>query len=196
MDSATRAFLRAHPSHCDVRDDWPLDPVVPLLARLCLASSLPPPACISSILGIVVRADGAVVFIDPASASGSIAHVLVGGRSRPGEAPEATLRREAAEETGWHVEPIRIVGFRHFRQLGPRHPRMGDRPYPDFLQPVYAAIATEYEATARLGAGLRAELVSADWALEATAPPQRPLLAAALEAAALSTPRAPPLGAA
>ena len=62
---AMQAFLDAHPPHCEVRDDWPLDPVVPLLARLCLASALPPTSGRSSILGIVTRGSRAVLFIDP-----------------------------------------------------------------------------------------------------------------------------------
>lgn len=188
MDRATREFLRTHPPHCEVRDDWPLDPGVPLLARLCLASSLPPPACLSSIVGIVTRPDAKVVFIDPPHASGAIAHVLIGGRPEPGETPEETLRREVVEETGWHVVPAAVVGFRHFRHLGPPRPDMADRPYPDFIEPVYAATARELSANALRAGELPTELVDAEWALEVTDPAQRPLLAAALEATGIRVP--------
>jgi hypothetical protein len=39
------------------------------------------------------------------------------------------------------VEPIVVVGYRHFHHLGDGHPQLADRPYPDFVQPVYAAVA-------------------------------------------------------
>jgi 8-oxo-dGTP pyrophosphatase MutT (NUDIX family) len=185
VNARVRAFLNAHPAHCEVRDDWPLDPVAPLLARLCLASSLPPPEFTSSILGIVTRSDGVVLFINPEKASGTIAHVLFGGRAEPGESPEETLRREVAEETGWQTEPTKIVGFRHFRHLGPPHPQLADRPYPEFVQPVYAAIARAFDAKSLLPGEHPCEFVDARWAITVTDPDQRPLLRAALEATGL-----------
>jgi ADP-ribose pyrophosphatase YjhB (NUDIX family) len=187
VDEALREFLDAHPSHCEVRDDWPLDPEVPLLARLCLASSLPPAAYRSSVLGIVTRADGTVLFLNPANPTGHIAHVLIGGRALPGEGPEEALWREVSEETGWRTDPKAVVGFRHFRHLGPPHPQMVDRPYPDFVQPVYAATAVEFDASLLLPDEIPCEFVEAGWALEVTAPPQRPLLRAALEATGLQS---------
>jgi 8-oxo-dGTP pyrophosphatase MutT (NUDIX family) len=185
VNARVREFLSAHPAHCELREDWPLDPVAPLLARLCLASSLPPLECTSSILAIVTRSDGVVLFINPAEASGTIAHVLFGGRSEPGESPEETLRREVAEETGWQIEPTKIVGFRHFRHLGPPHAEMADRPYPEFVQPVYAATARAFDAALLLPGEHPCEFVDAHWAISVTDPDQRPLLRAALEATRL-----------
>jgi ADP-ribose pyrophosphatase YjhB (NUDIX family) len=179
---AMRAFLDAHPHHCEVRDDWPLEPVAPLLARLCLASALPPTSCRSSILGIVTQGDGAVLFIDPPNASGTIAHVLFGGRPQSSETPPETLRREVAEETGWNVVVGEIVGFRHFQHLGPPHPQMADRPYPDFVQPIYAAEAQNFDTALLLPDEHPSEFVDAEWALAVTRPAQRPLLEAALNA--------------
>jgi hypothetical protein len=74
LDENLRTFLDAHPSHYEGRDDWPLDPVAPLRVRLCLASSLPPPAWRSSILAIVALADETVLFLQPTAPSGAIAH--------------------------------------------------------------------------------------------------------------------------
>ena len=186
MSETVRRFLDAHPAHCEVREDWPLEPAVPLLARLCLASSLPPLECRSSVLAIVMRSDRTVLFIDRTHHSGTIAHVLIGGRPAAGETPEEALRREVAEETGWDVDPITVVGFRHFRHLGPPHPAMADRPYPDFVQPVYAATASRFEPTALLPDEPPCEFVDAGWALGVTDPAQRPLLRAALDAAGLA----------
>jgi 8-oxo-dGTP pyrophosphatase MutT (NUDIX family) len=122
------------------------------------------------------------LFIDPPNASGTIAHVLFGGRLEPSETPPETLRREVAEETGWNVLVGEIVGFRHFEHLGPPHPQMADRPYPDFIQPIYAAEAQNFDAALLLPDEHPAEFVDAEWALSATHPAQRPLLAAALKA--------------
>jgi 8-oxo-dGTP pyrophosphatase MutT (NUDIX family) len=182
LDAILRSFLDDHPAHHEGRDDWPLDPVAPLRVRLCQASSLPPVAWRSSILGIVVLPDETVLFLQPTEPTGAIAHVLVGGRPEQGEAPEETLRREAAEETGWLVEPKAVVGFRHFHHLGPPHPRLTDRPYPDFLQAVYAATATRFDSSALLPGEIPCEPVDARWAVAVTEPAQRPLLRAALRA--------------
>jgi len=178
---AMQAFLDAHPSHCEVRDDWLLEPVVPLLARLCLASVLPPTSGRSSILGIVTRGSRAVLFIDPPNASGTIAHVLFGGRPESSETPPETLQREVAEESGWDVSVGEIVGFRHFQHLGPPHPQMADRPYPDFVQPIYAAKAQNFDQARLLAGEHPSEFVDAEWALAETHPAQRPLLVAALK---------------
>ncbi|MBA3431098.1 MAG: hypothetical protein H0U16_06415, partial [Actinobacteria bacterium] len=87
-----------------------------------------------------------------------------------------------AEETGWKVKVGEIVGFRHFRHLGPPHPRMVDRPYPDFVQPIYVAEAQSFDASLLLPDELPSEFVAADWAIAVTDPAQRPLLQAALKA--------------
>ena len=184
MDSAIRDFLAAHPAFAEARDDWPLDPVVPLLARLALTSALPPPQSMSSILGIVTRPDETVLFIEPTKPSGTIAHLLVGGRAEPGETPAETLRREVLEETGWRVRPARIIGFRHFRHLGPPDPRMADRPYPDFIQPVYAATAERFDEAGLRAAERPSGFVDISWALSVTDAQQRPLLEAAIRATA------------
>ncbi|MEO6044749.1 MAG: NUDIX domain-containing protein [Tepidiformaceae bacterium] len=180
MDSNLLQFLSAHPEHCEYDEVWPLEPPVPLHARLSFAAALPPIEVRSSVLGIVMRSDEQVLFIHPEQPSGDIAHVLIGGRPNPNESVEQTLIREVGEESGWLVTPHRLLGFRHFRHLGPLTPQMADRPYPDFLQPIYAAFAEKYDATLLLPDKKPCEFVDAVWAVEVTKSSHRPLLAAAL----------------
>ena len=187
--ASLETYLALHPAHAEVRDDWPLEPVAPLLSRLCLASSLPPAECTSSVLAIVVREDGAVLFISPHDATGSIAHVLIGGRAEPDETPEQTLRREVAEETGWLVDPKQVIGFRHFRHLGRPHRALSDRPYPDMVQPVYLAVPERFDGGLLHDGEPPTRFVDGAWALDVTKPEQRPLLEQAIR---LGTPLEPP----
>jgi 8-oxo-dGTP pyrophosphatase MutT (NUDIX family) len=183
VDPDLAAFLAAHPPHAEVRDDWPLDPVAPLLARLGLADELPPPTGRSSIHGIVLRGDGHVLVVHPATPTGSIAHVLVGGRPEVDEVPEATLRREVGEEAGWHVEPVAVIGYRRFTHLGPPHPQLADRGYPDFVQVVFAVRAEAEDRSLLLPGEAPTAFVPAAWALQVTRPAERPLLQRAIEVA-------------
>ena len=185
VSTELQSYLAAHPAHAEVRDDWPLDPVVPLLARLGLADELPPPGGRSSILGIVLRADGRVLFVHPATPAGSIAHVLVGGRPEGDEDPEATLRREIGEEAGWHAEPLAVIGYRHFHHLGPPHPQLTARGYPDFVQPVFAAMAGTEDPSLLLPGEAPTAFVPVGWALAVTHAAERPLLRRAFEVAGL-----------
>ena len=177
MNHQLADFLDAHPPHSDYQETWG---DVPLRVRLCLAAKLPPVAVRSSVLGIVTRNGKDVLFIHPDQPSGDIAHLIVGGRPEPGEGPEQTLVREIAEESGWRVRPCGIVGFRHFHHLGPLTPPMADRPYPDFLQPIYAAAAETYDPSVLLPKEAPCRFVDAAWAEQLTRPEHRPLLAAAL----------------
>ena len=188
MDDSLVAFLKAHPAHCEYDEIWPLQPDVPLRVRLCLATVLPPVEVRSSVLGIVARADNRVLFIHPETPSGDIAHLIPGGRPESGETPEETLVREIGEESGWLVNPHGIVGFRHFHHLGPPQLSMADRPYPDFLEPIFAAVAVRYDADLLLPGEKPCEFVDARWAEEVTTPTHRPLLAAALHATETSRP--------
>jgi ADP-ribose pyrophosphatase YjhB (NUDIX family) len=182
VDESVSRFLDAHPAHCEYDEIWLLQPDVPLRARLCLATELPPIGVRSSVLGIVTRAGNQVLFIHPEQPSGDIAHLIIGGRPEPGETPEQTLIREIGEESGWRVTALGVIGFRHLRHLGPLTREMADRPYPDFLQPIYAATAEDYDAGLLLPGEKPCRFVDAVWAVEATRPDHRPLLAAALRA--------------
>ena len=111
-------------------------------------------------------------------------HIWPGGRRERGERPQRTLDREVLEETGWKLSRASLVGFLHFHHLSPK-PLGYAYPYPDFVQPVYAAVARQFDAKSLLPGEHRSEFVDAGWALGVTDPAQRPLLRAALEAAGL-----------
>lgn len=178
-------FLRAHPAHAEYDEIWPLRTPVPLHGRLGFSDELPPVQFRSSIQGIVVRADRKVLFLWPATPSGNFSHLIVGGRPEGDETPEETLIREVGEESGWRVRPIALLGFRHFRHLGPLTDEMADRPYPEFLQPIYAAVAEAYDPALLLLGENPCEFVDAAWAERVTQVDHRPLLIAALLAAGL-----------
>jgi ADP-ribose pyrophosphatase YjhB (NUDIX family) len=180
MDLRLRSYLESHAHHHETTERWPIQGEMKV--RLCLATTMPPPDAISSILAIVMNANREVLFLWPSNPSGSIAHVLIGGRSLGDETPEETVIREVGEETGWHVRPTRMIGFRHFFHLDPRSPAT-DRPYPNFVQPIFAATAVEFEPT-RIVSGDRiaGEFIDFSAALRLTELGQRPLLQSAADA--------------
>ena len=103
-------------------------------------------------------------------------HVLIGGRPESGEIPEATAMREVGEETGWRIEPIRMIGFRHFFHLEP-HVEASDRPYPDFIQPVFAARALAFDPNLLIPSDqVPAEFIDLATVERMTDPRQLPLL--------------------
>lgn len=150
-----------------------------LRVRLSLGTTLPPAQVSSSILAIVLNAQRQVLFLWPSTPSGSIAHLLIGGRPQGSETPEETAIREVVEETGWHVQPLGMIGFRHFFHLEPRSEK-SDRPCPDFIQPVFAACAIRFDSDLLVpNDRIPAEFLDFAAAERATDPPQRPLLHAA-----------------
>jgi 8-oxo-dGTP pyrophosphatase MutT (NUDIX family) len=66
--------------------------------------------------------------------------VLIGGRCEPGETFEETLQREALEKAGVEVADTILLGFPHYRHLGPKPPSY-TYPYPSFLHVVYRSRA-------------------------------------------------------
>jgi ADP-ribose pyrophosphatase YjhB (NUDIX family) len=177
LDEAVRAYLEAHPAHYETIELWPV--IGRLRVRLGLGSTLPPAAVSSSILAIVFDSHRRVLFLHPSEQTGSIVQLLIGGRPEPGETPEQTAAREVAEETGWKIEPVRMIGFRHFFHLEPHVPA-SDRPYPDFIQPIFAARAVAFAPEIILAADrIPAEFLDFDKVEKITEPVQRPLLQAA-----------------
>jgi 8-oxo-dGTP pyrophosphatase MutT (NUDIX family) len=102
----------------------------------------------------------------------------------PGETQDAALRREVLEECGWGFSAPRQFAVLHFHHLTPM-PFGHDRPYPDFLQPVFAVEAEAFDRRAikrarEIETGSRMTPIKR--ALELLEPGQRILLEAALAA--------------
>ena len=118
-----------------------------LRATAYLGHDLPPLRYVTSVRAVVLRHGSVLVQQDRDSR-----HILPGGRREGAESPEATLRREITEETGWSVGTVDLLGFMHFRHLDPMQP--GYRyPYPDFFQLIHVADASAYSPEARLDDG-------------------------------------------
>ena len=137
-DSELAAFLARHPSFGGWRDTWS---GVPLRFRACLADDLPPAQFVGSVRAVVLRGDHVLAVGTPPIFS-------VGGRQEPGETIEQTLLRETAEESGWIVRPIAVIGFIHTQHEDAQRPAWG-RPAPDFIDPLFAAEAVTYEPSRR-----------------------------------------------
>lgn len=98
------------------------------------------------------------------------------------ETPEETAIREVAEETRWKVKPIKMVGFRHFFYTEPRSLKT-DRPYPHFIQPIYAVMAESFDPSAIIpGDRIPAEFMEYAVVEKRIVESQRPLLRAAADA--------------
>ena len=180
MDNLLQTYLAAHPFHHETIEQWPVQGA--MRVRLSLGSALPPAHVSSSILSIVMKAERQVLFLWPATPTGSILHLVIGGRPEGGETPQETAIREVGEETGWRIKPIRMIGFRHFFHLEPRVENT-DRPYPDFIQPIYAGAALSFDPDLVIANDLMpAEFLPFAQVEQQTDPAQRPLLYAAVDA--------------
>ena len=181
MTDTLRNYLADHPWHHESVKHWPVQGA--LRVRLSLCATLPPPEVSSSVLAIVLRPDGRVLYLWPSHRTGSIAHLVIGGRPEPGETPQETAIREVGEETGWRIEPLGMIGFRHFFHLEPKA-KGSDRPYPEFIQPIFAATAIKFDASLiRADDHIPAEVLDFSEVERATEPGQRPLLHAAVNEA-------------
>jgi 8-oxo-dGTP diphosphatase len=76
-------------------------------------------------------------------------HVLPGGRRKPGETLEETLRREVLEEAGLRIEHPVQLGFMHLHHVTPK-PSGYEYPYPDFLWLVYVSDAGTADVSGRI----------------------------------------------
>jgi 8-oxo-dGTP pyrophosphatase MutT (NUDIX family) len=145
-------FLARHHSFGGWREEWL---GVPLEFRTCLSAELPPRAFVGSVRAIVLR-DNEVLVVDSPEPILSI-----GGRCEPEEAVEQTLLREVAEETGWKVSPVAVIGFTHCRHLDEQRPDWG-RPAPEWVDPLFAVVAKSYDANFIEPNAARCEFVSID----------------------------------
>lgn len=130
---------------------WGKGGATPLPLRIAgyLGAEAPPPAYVTSVRALVFRGEALLALPEPGAT-----HILPGGRREGDEAPEATLRREVLEESGWALGTVSPLGFMHYRNLGPRRPQpAGDPyryPYPDFLNLVFLAEADTFDPAALL----------------------------------------------
>ena len=129
------AFLSRHPSFGGWREEWD---GVPLAFRTCISDELPPRAFVGSVRAIVLHDDEVLLV------HSSVPILSVGGRCKRGETIEQTLFREVAEETGWKVSPVGVIGFIHCRHLDEQRPDWG-RPAPDFIDPLFAVVAEAFD---------------------------------------------------
>jgi 8-oxo-dGTP pyrophosphatase MutT (NUDIX family) len=120
---------------------------IKLQATAYLSDTLPPPHYISSVRAIVISDDRVLVQRDQHNR-----HILPGGQREPDELTEATVRREVAEETGWSLGPLTLLGVTHYHHLTPK-PADYAYPYPDFCWPIYLAEATDFSPAAKLDDG-------------------------------------------
>ncbi len=180
MATDVQRYLEAHPSHCEYFEHWEIQGKLQI--RLSLAEALPPASASSSIMAIVFNRDRHVLYIAPEILKGEISNLIPGGRPDAGETPEETAIREVGEETGWLVKPIKMIGFRHFFHLEPRSPKT-DRPYPDFIQPIYVVMAESFDLNAIIAKDrIPAEFMDYAEVEQRIVADQRPLLRAARDA--------------
>lgn len=140
MDQELADFLAAHPPLVEQHVAWG---ELHLEMKSALCADLPPVAFITSVRSVVFHNDQVLVVRDPTSH-----HLLPGGRVESGEGLADTLRRELLEESGWSIDHISLLGFKHFHHLTPR-PEQYLYPYPDFLQVIYVAHAVEFHAESK-----------------------------------------------
>jgi 8-oxo-dGTP pyrophosphatase MutT (NUDIX family) len=152
-----------------------------MVVRLGATQIAPPEPFASSVMAIVLHSGPSALFLWPSGRTGNISHFLIGGRALSSECPGDTVRREVGEETGWQVEPERMVGYRHFHQLSARSAE-SDRPYPDFIQSVFAARAVAFDERLIIpGDRIPAEIVDYRECIACTEVAHRPLLKASLD---------------
>ena len=126
---------------------------IQLLMTSYLGRTLPPLDSITSVRVIVMRENEILVVRDPESV-----HILPGGRREAGETLLQTLQREMLEETGWTIQNISLLGFKHFHHLTPE-PEDYPYPYPDFFQAIYRAYANTFIENARDKDGYELEVM-------------------------------------
>jgi 8-oxo-dGTP pyrophosphatase MutT (NUDIX family) len=151
-DEALGEFLARHSSFGGWREEWL---GVPLEFRTCLSNELPSRAFVGSVRAIVLRKDEVLLV------HSSVPILSVGGRCEPDETIEQTLLREVAEETGWKVSPVGVIGFTHCRHLDEQRPDWG-RPAPDWIDPCFAVEAKTFDASLIEADAARCEFVYAD----------------------------------
>jgi 8-oxo-dGTP pyrophosphatase MutT (NUDIX family) len=149
VDEELESFLGRRPPFGGWKGEWV---GVPLEGRTYLSRELPPRRLVGSVRALVLRGESVLLV-------NSCPPILsVGGRCEPGETVEQTLLREVAEESGWLVSPLGVVGFVHCRHLDEQRPNWG-RPAPDFVDLIFAAVALQFDLGRQSVGELPTELV-------------------------------------
>jgi len=135
-----------------------------------------PEAIVSGVRAVVFKGSRVVVLTE----SDGTRHVMPGGRRKPGEGLDATLRRELLEECGWHVGELTPFAFLHFQHPGPERPA----DWSDFVNLIYLCDAVRYDGQARdpSQGKVRSRLTSTRAAYNVVTDRHRAILAAASSA--------------
>lgn len=143
MDPILERFLGALTQVGEGAVSW-ASGTLPLEERAYLTADLPPDPYITSVRAVVFKGEDVLVIHDATGA-----YLVPGGRRKPGETLEETVRRELLEETGWAVGELLMMGIIHFHHLEPK-PEGYAYAYPDFLHLIYCADADHHVPEAML----------------------------------------------
>jgi ADP-ribose pyrophosphatase YjhB (NUDIX family) len=143
MTSALTHFLEQHNHPTEQTVDWGTD--IRLRLRSALCEDLPPLTYVTSVRCIIFRGDEIMCMGNEEGHR----HILPGGRRKPDETLMQTLHREIHEETGCVLDAPMLLGYIHFHHLKPKTAAYA-YPYPDFVQLIYTAQATDHDPTSRI----------------------------------------------
>lgn len=152
MTSGLDAFLSRRTYVLEERTVWGTrEHPTPLRARVYLGEEPPPLDTVTSVRGVVLKGGEVLVMRNLDEI-----HVLPGGQREAGETLSETLEREVLEEAGWRVDVGEMLGFIHFRHLGPKPPGFPYL-YPDFAQVIRRAEAVKHAPELRVPDGYEIE---------------------------------------
>ncbi len=132
-----RQFLASHSPLATETEVWN-NGQLGLEVKSYIGADFPPLEYVTSVRTIVFQGTSLLTIGD-----GSSVYIMPGGRLEKGETLDQTLRRELLEETGWSIQNVALIGFKHFHHLNPKPPEY-KYPYPDFFQMVYVADADAF----------------------------------------------------
>jgi 8-oxo-dGTP pyrophosphatase MutT (NUDIX family) len=141
MDKDLEAFIQQHTPIAEETATW-ANGTINLHITNYLSDTLPPLKYVTSVRAIVLKDENVLVVRDQFGL-----HIEPGGRREAGETLLQTLQREMLEETGWTIEHIHILGFKHLHHLNPV-PEGYSYISPDFCQVIYVARAHTYKPEA------------------------------------------------
>lgn len=130
-------LLASHAPAAVEQVTW-LDGTLPLEVVAYPVTASPPDELVTSVRCIVSVGDCLIACRTPDGV-----HVWPGGHRKTRETAKQTACREVHEETGWRLDDqdLQPLGFVHYRHLTPQ-PADYPYPHPDFINTVYAAVAT------------------------------------------------------